>query len=48
VKSGFTAHPIFCIDCTLAIIEQTKAELFDVEKAVNAHQAGTISGSVST
>jgi ferredoxin len=47
MKNGFTAHPIFCIDCTLTIIEQTKAELLDVEKAVNAHEAGTISGSVS-
>ncbi|MDR5729378.1 MAG: hypothetical protein RB191_18335 [Terriglobia bacterium] len=36
------------LDPAKAIIEQTKAELLDVEKAVNAHQAGTISSSVST
>lgn len=33
VKSGFTGHPIFCIACTIAIIEQTKIELLVVEKA---------------
>lgn len=32
VKSGFTGHPIFCIACTIAIIEQTKTELLAVEK----------------
>jgi hypothetical protein len=32
VKSGFTGHPIFCIACTIAIIEQTKTELLVVEK----------------
>jgi len=34
VKSGFTGHPIFCVACTMAIIEQTKIELLVVEKAV--------------
>lgn len=33
-KSGFTSHPIFCTECTLAIVEQTKAELYVVEKDV--------------
>ena len=32
VKSGFTGHPIFCVACTIAIIEQTKTELLAVEK----------------
>jgi len=32
VKSGFTGHPIFCVACTIAIIEQTKIELLVVEK----------------
>jgi len=34
VKSGFTGHPIFCVACTIAIIEQTKIELLVVEKDV--------------
>jgi hypothetical protein len=34
VKSGFTGHPIFCVACTTAIIEQTKIELLVVEKEV--------------
>ena len=34
VKSGFTGHPIFCVACTIAIIEQTKIELLVVEKAL--------------
>jgi hypothetical protein len=34
VKSGFTGHPIFCVVCTIAIIEQTKIELLVVEKGV--------------
>ena len=34
VKSGFTSHPIFCVDCTIAIIEQTKNDLLAVEKEV--------------
>jgi hypothetical protein len=33
-KSGFTRHPIFCVACTLAILEQTKIELLVVEKDV--------------
>jgi hypothetical protein len=34
VKSGFTGHPIFCVECTVAIVEQTKIELLVVEQAV--------------
>lgn len=34
VKSGFTRHPIFCVGCTIAIIEQTKIELSIVELEV--------------
>ena len=34
VKSGFTGHPIFCVECTIAIIEQTKIELSVVELEV--------------
>jgi hypothetical protein len=33
-KNGFTGHPIFCVDCTAAIIEQTKFELSAVEQEV--------------
>ena len=34
VKSGFTGHPIFCVECTIAIIEQTKIELSAAEQEV--------------
>jgi hypothetical protein len=34
LKSGFTGHPIFCVACTIAIVEQTKTELLVVEKEV--------------
>jgi hypothetical protein len=34
VKSGFTGYPIFCVECTIAIIEQTKIELSAVELEV--------------
>lgn len=34
VKSGFIGHPIFCVACTIAVIEQTKTELLVVEKEV--------------
>jgi hypothetical protein len=34
VKSGFTGHPIFCVECTVAIVEQTKIELSMVEQDV--------------
>jgi len=37
VKSGFTGHPIFCIACTIAIIEQTKTELLAVEKEARSN-----------
>jgi hypothetical protein len=33
-KSGFTRHPIFCVACTIAILEQTKIELLAVEEDV--------------
>lgn len=32
--SGYTHRPIFCVDCTIAIIEQTKIELSAVELEV--------------
>jgi hypothetical protein len=32
VKSGFTGYPIFCVACTIAIIEQTKIELLVIEE----------------
>lgn len=31
-QSGFTHYPIFCIGCTVAIVEQTKIELLAVER----------------
>jgi hypothetical protein len=31
MKSGFVNHPIFCVVCTIAIVEQTKVELLVVE-----------------
>lgn len=34
VKSGFTGQPIFCVECTVAIVEQTKIELSAVEQDV--------------
>jgi hypothetical protein len=34
VKSGFTGHPIFCVECTVAIVEQTKIELSVVDQDV--------------
>jgi hypothetical protein len=34
VKSGFTGYPIFCVECTIAIVEQTKIELSVVELEV--------------
>jgi hypothetical protein len=37
VKSGFTGHPIFCMACTIAIIEQTKTELLAVEKEARSN-----------
>lgn len=36
MKSGFTNHPIFCITCTVAIIEQTRIELAAVENHIQA------------
>jgi len=38
LKNGFTGKPIFCLDCTVAIVEQTKAELSEVEKAASAQR----------
>jgi hypothetical protein len=32
MKSGFVSHPIFCVVCTIAIVEQTKIELSAVEE----------------
>jgi hypothetical protein len=31
MKSGYTHEPIFCVECTIAIVEQTKIELLAVE-----------------
>lgn len=31
LKSGFTTRAIFCVDCTAAIVEQTKLDLASVE-----------------
>lgn len=33
-KSGFTSKPLFCISCTKNILEQTKADILDIEKAI--------------
>lgn len=33
-SSGYTHRPIFCVECTIAIIEQTKLELTAVELEV--------------
>lgn len=33
-SSGYTHRPIFCVECTIAIIEQTKIELLAVELEV--------------
>lgn len=38
MKSGFTKHPIFCIVCTVAIVEQTKIELSAVESHLRANR----------
>ena len=34
MSSGYTHRPIFCVACTIAIIEQTKIELSAVEQEV--------------
>jgi len=34
MKSGFTVRPIFCVGCTIEIVEQTKSELGLVEETV--------------
>ena len=34
MSSGHTHRPIFCVECTIAIIEQTKIELSAVEEEV--------------
>jgi hypothetical protein len=36
-RGGFTAHPIFCVACTVAIVSQTKADLQAVEVIVMSH-----------
>ena len=38
-KSGFTAKPIFCIDCTSEIINKTKADILTIEKALDQYFA---------
>lgn len=37
MKSGFVHHPIFCIVCTVAIVEQTRVELTVVEGHLQKH-----------
>lgn len=34
LRSGFTAHPIFCVACTVSIVERTRIELLAVENNV--------------
>jgi len=34
MSSGYTHRPIFCVECMIAIIEQTKIELSAVEEEV--------------
>lgn len=34
MSNGYTHRPIFCVECTIAIIEQTKSELSAVELEV--------------
>jgi hypothetical protein len=36
-KGGFTARPIFCIECTAAIIDKTKVDLLAIEALVLPH-----------
>lgn len=36
--SGYTNYPIFCITCTIAIVDQTKAELLVVEGHLQKHR----------
>ena len=38
MKSGFTTRPIFCVECTADIIEQTKTELLALAHLI--HQGG--------
>ena len=38
MKSGFVNHPIFCVVCTIAIVEQTKVELLVVEGHLQKHR----------
>jgi hypothetical protein len=38
MKSGFVNHPIFCVVCTIAIVEQTKTELLVVEGHLQKHR----------
>lgn len=35
-KSGFTAHPIFCVACTKDIVEKTKSDLLAIEVVLQA------------
>jgi hypothetical protein len=40
MESGFTNHPIFCIQCMANIVEQTKADLSALEEMVQHIQKG--------
>ena len=44
VKSGFTGRPIFCVECTVAIVEQTKIELSVVEQEVRREGTESVVG----
>jgi len=37
LRGGFTAHPIFCVECTAAIVEKTKTDLLAIETIVLSH-----------
>jgi hypothetical protein len=37
LKSGFTAHPIVCVECTAAIVKKTKSDLLAIEAIVLSH-----------
>jgi hypothetical protein len=38
MSSGYTHRPIFCITCTIAIVDQTKVELLVIEGHLQKHR----------
>lgn len=38
LKSGYVNNPIFCVHCTIAIVDQTKVELLVIEKHLQKHR----------